>query len=533
MTLSSFLPLESLKELNFDGNNIKYQLSPAELVQKSVTKKQGAISDTGALVIHTGKFTGRSPKDKFIVFEETIKDKIDWNEFNNPIDAKYFDSILNQAVTFLNARDEIYVRDAYACADPKYKISIRIISQLASTDLFAFNMLLSPDANDRKAINPDWHIIVAPGMELDPLKSGTRQGNATVISFSKKIIVIVGSGYTGEIKKSIFTILNYLLPVDHDVLSMHCAANQGSDGSTALFFGLSGTGKTTLSTDGLRKLIGDDEHGWSDEGIFNFEGGCYAKCINLSKEKEPEIYNAITSGALVENTMFFAGTNTVDFSNTSITENTRVSYPLSHIENREPSAMGRIPKNIIFLTCDAFGVLPPVSKLTVQQALYYFLNGYTAKIAGTEQGIEEPKPTFSACFGAPFMPLHPVVYAKKLETKIVKHDVKVWMVNTGWIGGGYGEGHRIPIKTSRAIVKAIVNNELNQVDFVTEAAFGLRVPINCPGVTGDILQPRNLWKDQRAYHKQAQKLTNFFINNYVKISQNSVEAGFEVNISPF
>lgn len=523
MPLHSFLPLESLSRLNFNGNNVKYQLTPGELVQKSITKKQGTVSDTGALVIHTGKFTGRSPRDKFIVFDKNVKDNVDWNEFNNPIDPKYFDSILQQAVTFLNSRDEIFVRDAYACSDPKYKVSIRIVSQLASTDLFAFNMLLSPDGHEQNTKNPDWHIIVAPELELDPVKCGTRQGNATVISFSKKMILIVGSGYTGEIKKSVFTILNFLLPVHDNVLSMHCAANQGADGSTALFFGLSGTGKTTLSTDGSRKLIGDDEHGWSDEGIFNFEGGCYAKCINLSKEKEPEIYNAIIPGALVENTTFSPGTNAIDFSNPSITENTRVSYPLFHIENREPSAMGGIPKNIIFLTCDAFGVLPPVSKLTVQQALYYFLNGYTAKIAGTEQGITEPKPTFSACFGAPFMPLHPTIYAKMLEEKIVKHKVNVWMVNTGWAAGKFGEGYRIPLTISRAIINAITNNKLDTVDFITEPAFGLSVPVTCPAVNEDILQPRNAWNDQQAYDQQAQTLTNFFINNYVRFSQTNMD----------
>jgi len=519
MTLPASAPLKSLAKLNLNGNNVHYQLTPEQLVQKTISQQQGTLNDTGALVIHTGKFTGRSPRDKFIVLDETVKDRVDWNEFNNPIDPEYFDQALVQTINFLDGMDDIFVRDTYACADPRYKLSIRVISQLPSTDLFAFNMLFSPEGNNREISDPDWHIISAPGLELDPLKSGTRQGNATIISFSKKIILIVGSGYTGEIKKSVFTILNYLLPAHQDVLGMHCAANEGPGGDTALFFGLSGTGKTTLSTDPGRRLIGDDEHGWSKEGVFNFEGGCYAKCINLSEEKEPEIFSAIKPGALVENTTFNAGTNTINFNDAAITENTRVSYPLSHIANRTPGATGGIPRNMIFLTCDAFGVLPPVSKLSVPQALYYFLNGYTAKIAGTEQGITEPKATFSACFGAPFMPLHPLVYAKMLGEKIISHNVNVWMVNTGWYGGRYGQGQRIPLKTSRAIVNAIVNGRLDDVDFITEPVFELSVPVHCPGVNHNILQPRNSWKDPQAYDQQARQLIHYFINNYAKFHE--------------
>lgn len=497
--------------LSFQCTKVNYQLSPEALVKKTISSNRGSLNDTGALVIETGKFTGRSPKDKFIVSDTTVKDNIDWNEFNNPIDPKYFDIILEKTIDFLNRQEEIFIRDAYACADPKFRLQVRIINHLPAMDLFAYNMLISPDEKPKSGAEPEWHIIVAPELQLNATECGTRQANATVVSFSKKMILIVGSGYTGEIKKSIFTILNYLLPVNEKVLPMHCAANEGADGSTALFFGLSGTGKTTLSTDPSRRLIGDDEHGWHDKGIFNFEGGCYAKCIKLSKEKEPEIFNAIKPGALVENTVFFPSTNIIDFNNASITENTRVSYPISFIENRVPSSTGSVPTNIIFLTCDAFGVLPPVSKLSTHQAIYYFLNGYTAKVAGTETGVTEPKATFSACFGAPFMPLHPSVYAKILEEKITKNDVKVWMVNTGWTGGGYGLGERISLKISRAIIHAILNNLLIDSEYRTEPVFGLNIPIHCPGVNDNVLLPRNTWDDKQAYDLQAQKLMNLFI----------------------
>lgn len=526
MTFATPASLRSLAKLNFKGDNIRYQPTPSELIQKTLDKGQGVLNDSGALVIRTGKFTGRSPKDKYIVFDETVKGNVDWNEFNNPIDPKYFDSILAQAVDYLNHQEEIYVRDAYACADSKYSLSFRVINEFPSMNLFVHNMLLSPTENIPCA-KADWHIISVPGLELKPVKSGTRQANATIISFSKRIILIVGSGYTGEIKKSIFTVLNYLLPVQEKVLPMHCAANEGTKGSIALFFGLSGTGKTTLSTDTSRRLIGDDEHGWGSEGIFNFEGGCYAKCINLSEKNEPEVFNAIRPGALVENTTFYPNSDRINFNDPSITENTRVSYPLSYIVNRVPEAKGGIPDNIIFLTCDAFGVLPPVSKLTTEQALYYFLNGYTAKVAGTEEGITEPKATFSACFGAPFMPLHPMVYAKMLEEKISKHHVKVWMVNTGWTGGGYGVGERIPLKTSRAIINAVLTDQLEKVDYKKEEVFGLDVPTHCPGVIDALLQPRNVWKDKNAYDRQAQKLMNYFISNYSKFLDNGYTNSFE------
>lgn len=512
--------LRSLSQLDFHCQNVHYQLEPSELIQKSLVRNEGVLNNTGALVIQTGKFTGRSPKDKFIVFDPEIKNIIDWNEFNNPIDPRYFDHILKQTVDFLNNQEEIFVRDAYACADPNFQMSFRIINQTPAMNLFAYNMLI----RSKGPVNldgPDWHIITAPGLELNALQSGTRQSNATIVNFSKRVVLIIGSGYTGEIKKSIFSVLNYYLPTHKKVLSMHCAANESEDGSTTLFFGLSGTGKTTLSTDPLRKLIGDDEHGWSDNGIFNFEGGCYAKCIHLSKEKEPEIFDAIRPGALVENTCFYANSDRINFNDASVTENTRVSYPLTHIENRVEAAIGGIPGNIIFLTCDAFGVLPPVSRLTKQQAIYYFLNGYTAKIAGTEAGIIEPKPTFSACFGAPFMPLHPKVYAKMLDEKINKHNVKVWMINTGWVAGKYGEGYRIPLSYSRAIINAILGDQLDHVNYAEESIFHLNIPEKCPGLPGELLVPRNAWADKEAYYMQANDLKKLFEKNYSKFFDSS------------
>ncbi|WP_346239570.1 phosphoenolpyruvate carboxykinase (ATP) [Niabella insulamsoli] len=513
--------LKSLKKLNFSLEKICYQLSPNELTIAAINQKQGVVNNTEALVINTGQFTGRSPKDKYIVYGGAEKDRIDWSEFNNPLDPVYFEAILDEATRYLNARNALYVRDAYACADPKYQIPFRIVNELPAMNLFAYNMLIRPEEINKSVVTPDWHIISAPGLKLNPTKCGTRQGNAIIINFEKKIILIVGSGYTGEIKKAVFTVLNYLLP-QQDVLPMHCAANMSSDGSTALFFGLSGTGKTTLSTDPYRRLIGDDEHGWSETGIFNFEGGCYAKCIHLTEEKEPDIYNAIKKGALVENTRFFENSNIINFNDSSITENTRVSYPLSHISNRVTNAMAGNPKHIIFLTCDAFGVLPPVSKLFLQQANFYFLNGYTAKVAGTENGIKEPKPTFSACFGAPFMPLHPRVYANMLEKQIVKNEVTVWMVNTGWIAGAYGEGYRIPLDISRKIIAAILSGKLGDVLFKPDPTFGLNIPLSCPDVPTGILCPRNNWKDGKAYDRQAQQLKNYFIDNYAKFATDNM-----------
>jgi phosphoenolpyruvate carboxykinase (ATP) len=495
---------------------IHYQLSPEELVQDTLRIGDGVLNDTGALVIRTGEFTGRSPKDKFIVKDNLTADSVHWNDFNIPIEEKYFDIIRKKILDYFDKLPELWVRDCYACADPRYRLNIRVVNEKPWNNLFAYNMFLRPTDEELENFKPEWHILSAPGLKLDPKECGTRQHNAAVVSFKHKMILIAGSGYTGETKKGIFTILNYILPHEKNVLSMHCSANIGNDGDTAIFFGLSGTGKTTLSADPNRKLIGDDEHGWTADNIFNFEGGCYAKTINLTEEKEPEIYNAIRPGALVENITFYPGTNKINFDDGSITENTRVSYPLDYISNALEPSIGGLPKNIFFLTCDAFGVLPPISKLTPGQAMYQFISGYTAKVAGTEAGVTEPKSTFSACFGAPFLPLHPGKYAKMLGDKMREHKVNVWMINTGWTGGPYGIGTRMKLKYTRAMITAALEGKLNNVEFELHPVFGMAVPKECPEVPAEILNPRNTWTDKTAYDEKAKFLANLFTKNFEK-----------------
>ncbi len=496
--------------------NVRYQLSPEELIQDTLRLGEGVLSDTGALVIRTGEFTGRSPKDKFIVRDNVTEATVHWNDVNQPIDQKYFDIIHDKITAYFESLPEIWVRDCYACADPRYRLNVRIINQKPCDNLFAYNMFLRPGDEELENFSPDWHVISAPDLKLDPAVCGTRQHNAAVISFKHKMILIAGTGYTGEIKKGIFTILNYLLPQEKNVLSMHCSANIGEKGDTAIFFGLSGTGKTTLSADPSRKLIGDDEHGWSDDTIFNFEGGCYAKTINLTEEKEPEIFNAIRPGAILENVIFYPGSNSVNFDDSSITENTRVSYPIDYISNAIEPSIGGLPKNIFFLTCDAFGVLPPIAKLTPGQAMYQFISGYTAKVAGTEAGIKEPKPTFSACFGAPFLPLHPGKYAKMLGDKMQEHKVNVWMINTGWTGGPYGIGTRMKLKFTRAMITAALEGKLDTVAFEADPVFGMAVPLECPNVPADVLNPRNTWDDKSEYDAKAKYLASLFIKNFDK-----------------
>ncbi|MCD2422827.1 phosphoenolpyruvate carboxykinase (ATP) [Niabella pedocola] len=509
------IPVNQLKAAGLNLNNeIHYQLTADELVEDTLMNNQGRLNDTGALVISTGKFTGRSPRDKFVVKDEVTATTIDWGNFNNPIDERYFDRILEDVRNYLNGRNELWVRDAYACAVPEYRLNIRVVNELPWMNLFAHNLFLRPSEEELEHFEPDWHILSAPSLELDPVRCGTRQGNATVVSFKHKMILIAGSAYTGEIKKGIFSILNYLLPQTRNVLSMHCAANLGAQGDTALFFGLSGTGKTTLSTDPDRKLIGDDEHGWDDNRVFNFEGGCYAKCIGLSGEKEPEIYHAVRKGALVENVAFFPGTDQINFDDASVTENTRVAYPIDFVKNSVPEETGGAPRNIFFLTCDAYGILPPISRLTREQALYYFISGYTAKVAGTEAGVTEPKATFSACFGAPFLPLHPARYATMLGDRIAQHGVKVWMVNTGWTGGAYGTGSRMKLADSRALIRAALNGSLDNVIYHKEPVFGLMIPGTCPGVDSNILNPRQTWAQPEVYDAQARDLASQFIRNF-------------------
>jgi phosphoenolpyruvate carboxykinase (ATP) len=465
-------------------------------------------------VIKTGEFTGRSPNDKFTVKDELTENTVHWNNFNISIEEKYFHVIQKKIMEYLGNRPELWIRDCYACADPRYRLTIRVVSEKPWTNLFAYNMFLRPDEEELDNFKPQWQLICSPGLRLDPSECGTRQHNAAVISFKHKTILIAGSGYTGETKKGIFSILNYILPHEKGVLSMHCSANMGEDGDTAIFFGLSGTGKTTLSTDPNRKLIGDDEHGWTEDGVFNFEGGCYAKLINLSPEREPEIYNAIRQGAIAENVKFFPNTNQINFDDASITENTRVSYPLHYISNALEPSIGNIPKNIFFLTCDAFGVLPPIAKLSPGQAMYQFISGYTAKVAGTEAGVTEPKPTFSACFGAPFLPLHPGVYAKMLGQKMQKHEVNVWLVNTGWTGGSYGVGQRMKLSYTRAMITAALQGKLDNIETVADPIFGVAIPREVPGVPTELLTPKSTWADKTAYDEKAKYLAQLFVKNF-------------------
>ena len=498
------------------NNGVHYQLSAEELVEQTILRGEGVLNNTGALCIRTGEFTGRSPKDKFIVKDSVTENSVDWNNFNIPIEEKYFHQLQKKMLDYLGQKEEIWIRDAYACADPTYRLNIRVINENPWSNLFAYNMFLRPTEAELENFEPAWHIIQAPGFKADPGVDGTRQHNFAVISFTHKTILIGGTGYTGEMKKGIFSVLNYILPHDKQVLSMHCSANMGCDGDVAVFFGLSGTGKTTLSADPNRKLIGDDEHGWTDTSVFNFEGGCYAKTIDLSEDKEPEIFHAIRPGALVENIEFFQGNHQIDFSSKAITENTRVSYPLDFISNAMEPSIGGLPKNIFFLTCDAYGVLPPISKLTPGQAMYQFISGYTAKVAGTEAGVTEPKSTFSACFGAPFMPLHPGKYAEMLGKKMKKHAVNVWMINTGWSGGPYGIGNRMKLSYTRAMITAALKGELDGAEYEAHPVFGMLIPAACPGIPTEILNPRSTWADTAAYDAKSKDLAIQFVKNFEK-----------------
>ncbi len=508
----------SLEELGIKNANAFWNLSPEKLAKISVEKGMATKADSGALNVLTGKFTGRSPKDRFIVKDDITKDSVWWGNINIPFDADKFDVLYDKVVAYLSNKD-IYVRDAYACADPSYKLNIRAVTELPWMNMFVYNMFLRPTTEELENFEPEWTIVNAPGFMADPKVDGTRQANFAILNFTKKIALIGGTGYTGEIKKGIFSALNFILPHQKNVLAMHCSANIGKDGDTAVFFGLSGTGKTTLSADPNRKLIGDDEHGWSDNSVFNFEGGCYAKTIDLSADKEPDIYNAIKPGAILENVVFKAGTNEVDFEDGSITENTRVSYPIYHIDNIVEPSIGMGAKNIFFLTADAFGVLPPISKLTPAQAAYQFISGYTAKVAGTEAGITEPVTAFSACFGAPFMPLHPTVYGEMLSKKMQESGANVWLVNTGWSGGPYGIGERMSLKITRALITAALNGDLDNVEYTTHEVFGLKMPKTCPNVPSEVLNPKLTWDDKAAYDDKAYDLAAQFNKNFEKFTE--------------
>lgn len=503
----------SLEKYGVYNSVSHWNLSPSKLAKISINSKYAKETSSGAITVDTGEFTGRSPKDRFIVKDDTTSENVWWGDVNIPFESDQFDKLYNKVCKYLENK-EVFVRDAYACADSDFRLNIRVINEFPWSNMFAYNMFLRPTEDELIDFQEDWLILNVPTFKADPKIDGTRQHNFAIINFTKKIILIGGTGYTGEIKKGIFSVLNFTLPHNHNVLSMHCSANIGKSGDTAIFFGLSGTGKTTLSADPQRLLIGDDEHGWSNNSVFNFEGGCYAKCIDLSQEKEPDIFNAIKPGALLENVRFKQNSNVVDFDNTTVTQNTRVSYPISHINNIVIPSVGEAPKNIFFLTCDAFGVLPPISKLDVGQAMYHFISGYTAKIAGTEEGINEPQTTFSACFGAPFLPLHPTKYAELLGEKLKNDDINVWLINTGWSGGQYGEGERISLKYTRAMISSALNGELNKVDYSKDPIFGLNFPKECKGVPAEILEAKNTWENKEEYERIANKLANVFVNNF-------------------
>lgn len=511
----------SLEKYGILNAKVNYQLTANQLQKITIEKGQGVETASGALAVNTGEFTGRSPLDRFIVKDAVTEDKVWWGNINIPFDADKFEKLYQKVTNYLSGK-EIFVRDSYACADKDYKLNIRVINEYPWSNMFAYNMFLRPTESELKDFSPEWTIVNAPGFMADPAVDGTRQHNFAILDFTRKIALIGGTGYTGEIKKGIFSALNFILPVYKNTLPMHCSANVGKDGDTAIFFGLSGTGKTTLSTDPNRSLIGDDEHGWTSENtVFNFEGGCYAKVINLSEEQEPEIYGAIKKGAILENVIIDKNGN-VDYSDTSITQNTRVSYPIHHIENIKVPSIGKNPKNIFFLTADAFGVLPPISKLTPGQAAYHFISGYTAKVAGTEAGIDEPLPSFSACFGAPFMPLHPTKYAEMLSQKMKDAGVNVWLLNTGWTGGPYGVGSRIKLKYTRAMITAALNGDLDNVTPETyrkHSVFGLLQPRTCPGVPDEVLSSRKTWNNDEGYYKTAYKLSESFRNNFKKFEE--------------
>ena len=512
-----------LKHFNLDRDKIHYLKTPAELIEDSIILKQGVLADSGALCIDTGKFTGRSPKDRFIVEDDITRDTVAWNSFNIAFKQEDYNQLKEEILDYLRQKN-IYIHDGYVCSDENYRLNVRVLAEYPWSALFANNMFLRLEADEVAGFAPQWSVICAPGFLADPAKHGTRQSNFAVVNFTDQTILIGGTGYTGEIKKGIFSVLNYLLPEKLKTLSMHCSANVGKHGDTAVFFGLSGTGKTTLSADPHRNLIGDDEHGWSEEGIFNFEGGCYAKCIDLTEEKEPDIFHAIRHGALLENIRFFPGTRTVNFEDVTVTENTRVSYPLYHIDNMMPGSIAGHPKNIFFLTADAFGVLPPISKLTPGQAMYHFISGYTAKVAGTEAGVTEPQETFSACFGAPFLPLHPTQYAAMLGENMKRHKVNVWLINTGWSGGPYGVGSRIRLSNTRAMITAALEGSLANVEYKTHEVFNLAMPVHCPGLDDqNILSPEETWSDPAAYKAKALLLAQSFHRNFQKFADNATE----------
>ncbi|MFW2330919.1 MAG: phosphoenolpyruvate carboxykinase (ATP) [Nitrospinota bacterium] len=527
------LLVDELAKSGFKNLHKVYRnLHMPELYEQAVMRREGFISFRGPFVVRTGQYTGRSPNDKFIVTEPTTKDDIWWGDINKGISEQNFEMLLHRLQAYWQGKD-MFIQDCYAGADPNYRVKLRVVTEDAWHSMFARNMFIrsKDDLKELKDFQPEFTVFNAPRFTADPATDHTRSEAFIIANFKAKTVIIGGTSYGGEIKKSIFSVMNYLLP-KKGVLSMHCSANIGSNNDSALFFGLSGTGKTTLSADPSRKLIGDDEHGWSDSGIFNFEGGCYAKVIKLSRKAEPEIYdNTERFGTILENVVMDQKTRKVDLDNSLHTENTRAAYPITeaHVPNAYLKGVGDHPKNIFMLTADAFGVLPPISKLSSEQAMYHFMSGYTAKVAGTERGITEPVATFSTCFGAPFMALHPSVYGKLLGEKIKKHNVKCWLVNTGWTGGPYGEGHRMEIQHSRAMLAAAIDGALDNVEFMTDPIFKLKVPTEVKGVPTDLLIPRNTWKNKEAYDKSAKNLAKLFVENFKNYADDSPQEIIDCN----
>jgi len=519
--------LKELEKLGIINPKCVYEnLTIAKLVEHSLARGEGILSETGALVVNTGKYTGRSPDDKFIVKDAKTESSVDWGKVNKAISKENFDAIHKRICAYLQNRD-LFVFDGYVGADPLYRKNIRVINEKASQNLFIKQMLIRPDPEDLANFEPEYVIIAAPGFNCIPEVDNTNSEAAILLDYTEKLVLIAGSHYAGEIKKSVFSIMNFILP-EENVFPMHCSANMGEKGDVALFFGLSGTGKTTLSADPNRKLIGDDEHGWSSNGVFNFEGGCYAKCINLSQKNEPQIWDALKFGALLENVVIDVDTRKLDFADESLTENTRACYPVDFIPNAQIPGVGSTPTVVVFLTADAFGVLPPVAKLSREQAMYYFISGYTARLAGTERGITEPQATFSTCFGAPFLPFPAIVYANLLAKYMDESGAHVYLVNTGWVGGPAGNGgERISIKDTRSIITAIITQELAAVGYEQDPVFGLNIPVSCPGIVGEILNPRNAWKDKAAYDADARNLSVMFRNNFKKydVPQEIIDAG--------
>ncbi|MFC3884743.1 phosphoenolpyruvate carboxykinase (ATP) [Bacillus songklensis] len=496
---------------------VHHNLSVPQLVEKVLSRREGLLTSSGAVRAETGKYTGRSPEDKFIVEEASTKEKIDWGKVNKPFSSEKFDALYKKVLTYLKEQKELFVFNGYAGADLKYRLPIRVVNEYAWHNLFAHQLFIRPSKEELISHEAEFTVISAPNFKADPVVDGTNSETFIIISFERKVVLIGGTEYAGEIKKSIFSVMNYLLP-ENNILSMHCSANVGQEGDVALFFGLSGTGKTTLSADPNRRLIGDDEHGWSNSGVFNIEGGCYAKCINLSKEKEPQIYDAIRFGAVLENVIIDHDSRLPDYDDNMLTENTRAAYPLQAIDNIvDPSVAGH-PTTIVFLTADAFGVLPPISKLAKEQAMYHFLSGYTSKLAGTERGVTSPQATFSTCFGSPFLPLPATTYAEMLGEKIDEHNVNVYLVNTGWTGGEYGVGQRMKLAYTRAMVQSALEGELTNVETIKDPIFGLNIPAHVPGVPDEVLQPSKTWDSQEDYEQKAKELAQKFQENFKKFS---------------